>query len=506
MASVRSTSSVAPVGFQDLSANPSAVNLPAPTGLAAGDAYIVAVWAAQGPGTTSAYPSSYPGLTQVSVNGTSDNRLLIIFAGVVTNPATHDTVNIRIGATSTRVVATGIAVQPSSGHHFDMSGIVCSGPNYNMSSASSINLPSVSGDMQLGFVGTNNSSTSTHPTHSSVGGSIVRQDMARGAVSDPTADSVLSVSNGGTSVSMSVATANQIAYTIGIAEVEDSLGIEYGDASAGTVSVWDGSDELPVTQVIGLPVSNQSYTVSEMEQDIANNREVFWGHRGGSLNWSEMSMRAYTNCIFWGCKAPEISAHRSSDGVWIMSHDGDLTRVTATAYPIVSTPSSTLLGTPIDAPTTGGVIGRIEAVLDAYKDLLLIIDNKPGSFQTEFFDLVKAHVPDWAEHVIIKIDGASSVSRFQAAQAAGFKTAAYWYDSSNWATIPGKIPYVDYPGLNYDAAQSYWDDLIALAGGKPMWGHVLPSPAAKNTAKTKGANIFQCSNITGIIPKINDIV
>jgi hypothetical protein len=290
--------------------------------------------------------------------------------------------------------------------------------------------------------------------------------------------------------------------------VPDSYELTVYDGSTevpATVWVYDGVDELPVQDVLGLPW--HSFTVSEMEDDVANARDTYWAHRGGSLDWSEMSMRAYTNAVFHGAKTLEISVHRSSDGVWIMSHDADLTRVTATTHTIISTPSSTMLGLPIDTPTTGGVIGRIEDVLDAYKDMLLIVDNKPGSWQTEFFDLLKAHVPNWAEHIIIKIDGGASISRFQNAQAAGFKTAAYWYHTSNWGVggVPDKIAYVDYPGLNYDADVSYWNDLLALSGSKPIWGHVLPNQTAKNTAKTKGAKIFQCSGVTTIIPKINDL-
>lgn len=49
-------------------------------------------------------------------------------------------------------------------------------------------------------------------------------------------------------------------------------------------------------------------------------------HRGGSLDWPEMSLYAYTQSVFWGAGALELSLARSSDGVWFGLHDASLDR------------------------------------------------------------------------------------------------------------------------------------------------------------------------------------
>jgi hypothetical protein len=292
-----------------------------------------------------------------------------------------------------------------------------------------------------------------------------------------------------------------LAYTPPPAPV--AIELEVVGQGTGTASVWDGTDELPVTRIDALPWTG--YTITEMDADIAAGRDVYWAHRGGSLDWPEMTMRAYTNAVWRGCRALEVSVRRSSDGVWIMSHDATLTRATggASTATITATDSSAMLGAPVTVAAAGGVIGRVEDVLEAWPRMLWVIDNKTGESAADLFAIIKARVPDWSNRVIIKIDGAHAVSLFQTARAAGFKTAAYFFGDTTDAKITENMPHVDYPGMDYLADQARWDYLIAF--GKPIWGHVLPSLAAKVTAETKGARIFQCAAVKAIVPTVNDI-
>ena len=270
-----------------------------------------------------------------------------------------------------------------------------------------------------------------------------------------------------------------------------------------TVWVYDGATEQPAHDVLALP--HQSYTISQMEAEIANGDMVYWAHRGGSANFSEMTLRAYTNAIWHGAKVLEFSARRTADGVWIGMHDPDVDRVTSLSGDVDTFNAEDLIGVPVEVPVAdGGVIMRLEDFLAAYPDFILMVDNK-GSVDMSTFLTICQSVPNYQEHVIIKIDGAAAVGTFQAAKAAGFKTCAYWYDVSNWDAIPDKLPYVDYPGLNWDADQSYWDDMTSLAPGKPIWGHVIQNTTQANTAISKGASMLQCANVLGIIPKYNDL-
>lgn len=270
-------------------------------------------------------------------------------------------------------------------------------------------------------------------------------------------------------------------------------------------SVWTGTEEKIVTQIMALP--HRGYTITEMDADIAAGRDVFWSHRGGSLNWPEMTLRAYTNSIWHGAKVLEASYVRSQDGVWVASHDVDLVRVTGNTAltDLRQLPASAALGQPVLVPTAApdAVVERLEDLLQTYPQFVLLLDHKTGTAYQTFMQIIKDNVPNWQDHVILKIAGASAASRFQEAQAAGFKTAAYFYDTDVQADITTKMPYVDYPGLNVTADQSWWDFILSF--GKPVWAHVLQSASGYTQGKSKGAKIFQCANVLTIIPKINQI-
>jgi hypothetical protein len=240
-----------------------------------------------------------------------------------------------------------------------------------------------------------------------------------------------------------------------------------------------------------------SYTVSQMNAALASGERIYWAHRGGSRNWSEMTMLAYTNAVWHGAKMLEVSAHLSSDGVWIMSHDRDLSRITATDYVIAQTPAATMLGTPVEVPAPGGVIGRLDEVLQAYGNLVLIVDNKTNENMAEFLSIL-ATVPDATDHIIIKIDGNATMWPFTEAKAAGFAVAGYWGPTNVNNFLPDRAPYTDYIGMAWDAPQEYWD--FAASYGKPLWGHVIADTVQADMAIAKGAQILQCADVVGLIP------
>ncbi len=113
---------------------------------------------------------------------------------------------------------------------------------------------------------------------------------------------------------------------------------------------------------------------------------------------------------------------------------------------------------------------------------------------TEFLDLADSLLGP--TRAIMKFDGAATATRFQAAQARGYKTAAYYYAAPATPTsstaVANNIPYVDFPGLNYDASQSDWDTYLAY--GKPMWGHVCVTQANADSAIAKGAQFVQSTS------------
>lgn len=286
-------------------------------------------------------------------------------------------------------------------------------------------------------------------------------------------------------------------------DVPDILGHEIGiyngtDLDTANLYVYDGTDLQPVTDLYRLPPENQQHTIADMLLDTP----FYWSHRGGSLNWPEMTMRAYTNSIWWGVKCLEVSVHRSSDGVFIMNHDTDLTRTTAATHVIASTASSTLLGIPVDTPVTGGVIGRLEDLLDTYGQTnVLIIDDKTFTNMTPMLDLIEAHIPDATDRVIIKSYAGTGGNGWAAtAKARGFTTWGY-IDAGQIGTAV--LTNCDMIGMDVNAPSGEWT--TAVATGKPVVGYLITNTTQASTAISRGAAGLQVANVTGIIPAINNV-
>src|SRR5699024_6594505 len=107
---------------------------------------------------------------------------------------------------------------------------------------------------------------------------------------------------------------------------------------------------------------------------------MYWAHRGGSANWSEMTLYAYRNAVAYGAKCLELSARRTSDGVWVGCHDATLDRVTALAGNVDTYTWEQLDGISVDAPSTGGQLARLEDFLAEFTDQVLLIDPKSNGW------------------------------------------------------------------------------------------------------------------------------
>lgn len=298
---------------------------------------------------------------------------------------------------------------------------------------------------------------------------------------------------------------NGFAWQVAIPPGPPFLGAEVGvwdgaTEDVGYVSTWDGVDETPATDILALP--DGSYTIADMEADFGANM-VYWAHRGGSLNFSEMTMRAYTNAVWHGTKALEYSCQLSSDGVFVGMHDDTLNRVTALTGLVNLQTWATLRSTAVDVPVAdGGTISRLEDLLDTYgQDFVLIIEDKTYTHMTEMLDIIEARIPDATDRVIIKTVGAGSTTFPIAAHARGFKTWGYFYDGEVTSEMPTKAVNYDYLGLNYDAIVGNWT--TALTYSKPVIAHVVPDLADASSAIGKGAVGLQVSGVLAVVPQVN---
>ena len=245
----------------------------------------------------------------------------------------------------------------------------------------------------------------------------------------------------------------------------------------------------------------RGYTVTQMMSDFSTHN-VFWAHRGGSVDaWPEESARGYTNSVWYGARAIEFSFWKTSDGVLVGSHDQNTVRVTGTSWDVTTKTWADIQTLTQTVPTGSAPIFRIEDLLNAYKNLVLILDDKQKTNWTQLKGLLDALVPDPTNHVIIK--GYGSDTWATAPRAAGYKVWSYFYDNEVTTLVPAADPNVDIYGLNYDASSGNWTTLAGY--GKPIIAHVVPDAAGKSAAEAKGAVGFQMALIQGVVPKINDL-
>lgn len=243
----------------------------------------------------------------------------------------------------------------------------------------------------------------------------------------------------------------------------------------------------------GALLKRWSYTVADMlaEDEI----HVAW--RGLGTTQPEMTMTAYDYAVSQGFKVLEVSVHWSQDGVPIMIHDATTNAVTATSYTVASEHSSTLLGIPVDHPTGGGVLGRLEDLLDKYAEThVIFIDDKTNSHKTELLALLDNY-PNPQDHFVWKgFRGWSPAA--DTWKAAGYTTWGIFYGSEIGTTgnPHSSVSSFDLLGMNVapeDGGQTYWD--VALATGKRVLGHVCQSATHINLARTRGATGL----MTGIV-------
>lgn len=227
-------------------------------------------------------------------------------------------------------------------------------------------------------------------------------------------------------------------------------------------------------------------------------------HRGGSLNWPEMSLHAYTQSVFWGVGALELSLARTSDGVWFGLHDETLDRTSGTTgfvasehtWAEVQAHQITAADT-TDTSQPARPYMRWEELMEAYYNThVIVVDPKFAvGFVSELLDLMDAQPGTPTDKFVAKYYGVSSNWATQARNR-GYKTWGYFYqvDSPNFATYEG---YWDILGMDYNADQATWTSILSY--GKPVIAHTIPHGAAASTALNFGASGMMVSGIQEVV-------
>lgn len=240
-----------------------------------------------------------------------------------------------------------------------------------------------------------------------------------------------------------------------------------------------------------IPVNKGFETVSQM----LGTPGFTWAHRG-LTTFAEESLYAYTRAVVRGHGALEISFGRTSDGVWVGTHDNDLNRVVGTSgLPSINAMTwaqvqTYMIHLGLDSPKP---FMRWEEIRDTYGEShVLILDPKNynwGALQIEFLNMCDQLGP---EKVVVK-QYASDMSLASAAASRDYTTWGHTFD--DFMSNPQLNTYLagwDLLGIDYSSPQSDWN--VLLATGKPVVGHIANNQAAYNTCIAKGASGVACTS------------
>jgi hypothetical protein len=257
---------------------------------------------------------------------------------------------------------------------------------------------------------------------------------------------------------------------------------------------WDGESVVDI-DVLYMP--NGYVSVSNMlDRDYA-----YFAHRGGSADYPEHSLRAYTQAVIEGFGCLEVSVQRTSDGVFVANHDPTIDSVVfgGGTFPPISSMTWEELSEKRIKPPSGHPerkpepFIRLEDLVNAYgASHILMVDPKnigSGNYPA-LLDFMDEHggptrwIGKWV---------GSNPSWSSGLRARGYKGWGAFYNSDDPNMVAEAQDQWDILGFNYGAPQEDWDFILSF--GKPVYAHVCPDQASVDGAIAKGASGAQVSGI-----------
>ena len=226
---------------------------------------------------------------------------------------------------------------------------------------------------------------------------------------------------------------------------------------------------------------------------LARERYPAWAHRGApnGTQRSEFSFDAFDNALASGFIALELSAHRTSDGVWVMSHNATTGAQYTTDLTIASSTLAQLQALPRLYGVTTEPMRTLNEVCARYSHYVLFIENKTYNNFTEFFAILDAQ-PNAANRIVYK-SFYDSTSSMQQAKGKGYKTWAYYFGTANASLLPTYcrgFAHQDWVGLSSGpsntATDQTWFDWCA-ARSIPVYAHITYVAADWTSARGQGA-------------------
>lgn len=302
---------------------------------------------------------------------------------------------------------------------------------------------------------------------------------------------------------------------LGSAPTNDGLDIHFTSAedtlSSGKMFYTSDTDTLSTPrEVRPVPTGYSSVTA------MLASTPFYVAHRGGSLDWPEMSLHAYTQSVFWGAGALELSLARTSDGVWFGLHDMYLDRTSLGQSAGTTLQASTMtwaqvqsyqieypsISNPASLPQP--YMRWEEIIATYYPSHVLFIDPKYAAGYTgELLAMMDALPGTPTDHFVAKSFGqtgnlANTTGWPYEASSHGYQTWGYFYDT-NYAIVPSYQGRFTILGMNYNASAQDWTQILSY--GKPVMGHIVPSAVSSMTALAAGASGLMVSGVQEVISR-----
>jgi hypothetical protein len=255
-------------------------------------------------------------------------------------------------------------------------------------------------------------------------------------------------------------------------------------------------------QAVPTPGPSQSAQVPATYSSVADmvsQNPFYVAHRGGSAQWPEMSMLAYTNAAAWGIGALEVSVARTKDGVYFGLHDKTLDRtseVTGDIDPTTLTWAelSTTYRNKLNAPTPDGVpYVQVSEIFDKFaSNHVIFVDTKyigDPAQRAELIEQMLSAAP--ADHWVLK-GYYDNESLTELARDEGIESWGYYYarDLDIFDSTAGNW---DLLGLEIGASQAEF--ATVKARGKPVIAFFISGTASLAEATEKGANGMMVSDV-----------
>lgn len=249
-----------------------------------------------------------------------------------------------------------------------------------------------------------------------------------------------------------------------------------------TVPLWFGGEKTRAAVSI-MPYGARS--ASALKEAGAGRKGIVVGHRGmsGAGDVVEHTMAAYTRAVECGVDALEISCHRTSDGVWLASHDSTLERLGGPSTPIKNMTW---------AQVQTAFAARPEATPVTLKDYLAtygathvtIFDPKTEMARSDEY---LALLAPYKDRVAIKAF-ADAGWLFAKVKQVGWATWGYAYARNRgqtWYADFVQATNLDFLSMEWDASDDVWTPLVATK--KPVIAHIPATSAQAAEGARKGA-------------------